>query len=323
MIPRWLAAVFVLNSLCVSAAQAAAPQEQQFKSLDGTPIKAWLFQPEPKPGAQPVSTQAASAQVPGEKRATVVAMHGCGGLYASAGPRKGLLNARHQMAADALTAQGYAVIFPDSLTPRGVSSICAVRGRLRTVAQPERRADALAALQWVRAQPWADPTRVALLGWSHGGSAVLSSTDANQRDVKSIAPFKTAIAFYPGCGEAVRALYRPAAPLHMFLGADDDWTPPGPCVDLATHLQRLAQAGQSLPVQFTLYPGAVHGFDDVGDRPPRERTDVPSRLHPGKGVMVGPNPAAREAAWARVAEVLREALGPVSLSNATNPAPKP
>ncbi len=265
--------------------------EQHFDSADGTSVKAWLFQPDV------AATDA--------KRPTVIALHGCGGLYASSGPRKSQFNARHQMAADLLAGQGYNVLFPDSLTPRGVDSICALRGRLRTVTQAERRADALAALQWVRYQPWADPARVAVLGWSHGGSAVLSSTDANQRDVKAIAPFKTAIAFYPGCAEARKALYRPSAPLQMFLGADDDWTPPGPCVELATHLQN-----EKLPVQFTVFPGAVHGFDDVGDRPVRERADVPSRLHPGKGVMQGPNPAAREAAWARVAEILREAFRP-------------
>ena len=268
---------------------AATPLEADFSSGDGTSIKAWLFQP--------------ADAAPGGKLATVVALHGCGGLYATGGPRRGQLNARHQAAANMLVQQGYAVVFPDSLRPRGVESICAVRARARTVTQTERRSDALATLQWVRAQPWADPERVAVLGWSHGGSAVLSSTDANQSDVKAAKPVTAAIAFYPGCAEAKKALYRPSAPLTLFLGADDDWTPPGPCVELGTHLQN-----EKLPVQFTVFAGAVHGFDDVGDRPVRERADVPSRLHPGKGVMQGPNPAAREAAWARVTEILREVL---------------
>jgi dienelactone hydrolase len=63
-------------------------------------------------------------------------------------------------------------------------------------------------------------------------------------------------------------------------------------------------------VEFTVFPGAVHGFDEPSDAPVRERPDVPSRLHPGRGVLQGAQPDAREAAWERVAVLLREALKP-------------
>ena len=83
-----LACLFSL-SLLVTLSSAAEPQQVSFASLDGTPIKAWVFQP-----------------AVGQPAGTVVALHGCGGLYASAGARQGKLNARHQALAEMLLAQG-------------------------------------------------------------------------------------------------------------------------------------------------------------------------------------------------------------------------
>src|SRR6185369_1876680 len=150
----------------VALAGSACAEEVSFKSLDGTRIKARLFHPAKQP-----------------PRGAVVALHGCGGLYAR--HRKGQLNARHQAAADMLTAEGYAVVFPESLTARGEDEICTQRTGTRLVDQTKRRADALAALSWVASQHWAPAERIALLGWSHGGSAVLAATDASRRDVQA------------------------------------------------------------------------------------------------------------------------------------------
>ncbi len=292
---------------CFAAfSHAAQPVEAIFPSLDGTSLKAWVFVPVEMPGAQwPV----------GLKRGTVIAFHGCGGLYATGGPNKGGLNARHQAMADLLVAEGYNVVFPDSLTPRGEQSICAKPIGSRDITQRERRVDALATLAWVAQQPWADKARIAALGWSHGGSAVLSMTDANnsvvnnfvknQQDTGNLMDklkFKTAIAFYPGCSDSQKNGYRPNTALTLFLGADDDWTPPIPCMALAQHLQSL-----NLPVELTVFEGAVHDFDNpVGSV--RERKDIPSRLHPGRGVMAGANPAAREKAYAQLKVILKDAL---------------
>lgn len=275
-------------------AQAEQPLAATFPSLDGTSLKAWVFIPIEKPGTQhPI----------GLKRGTVIALHGCGGLYAAGEPNKGQLNPRHQAMADLLVAEGYNVVFPDSLTPRGEQSICAKPIGSRDITQRERRADALGTLAWVAQQPWADKERIAALGWSHGGSAVLSVTDSNNNLVKNQQvtdklSFKTAIAFYPGCSDAKKNGYRPNTSLTLFLGADDDWTPPIPCIELAKQLQI-----DKYPVELNVYDGAVHDFDNpVGGV--KERKDVPSRLHPGRGVMAGANPAAREKAYARLKEIL-------------------
>jgi len=275
-------AVLIASLLLVAfSAAAAPPQDVHFNSLDGTALKAWVFQP--------------AAQVP---KGTVIALHGCGGLYVTAGSRKGQLNARHQAMADLLVEQGYAVVFPDSLTPRGVSELCTQKFSARQIDQTQRRADALAALTWVAAQPWAQAQRMALLGWSHGGSAVLAATDVARADVRGL-PLQPAlaIAFYPGCSAALKSGYRMGAPLVLMLGEKDDWTPPGPCLALGT----------AVGAEVNLYPDSYHDFDNPTGQV-RLRTDVPNGVHPGQGVHVGPNPVAREQAYSRLRELLRKAF---------------
>lgn len=284
-------------ALLANFGHAAQPQEVTFASLDSTALKAWVFQP----------AENSIQDIAKPKRGTVVALHGCGGLYATVGERKGLLNARHQAMADMLVVQGYNVVFPDSLTTRGERSLCVQAIGSRKITQRERRADALATLAWVAQQPWADAQRIAVLGWSHGGSAVLSATDGNHPLVKSqqlsnSLRFKTAIAFYPGCSDALEKGYKPNTALIFLLGADDDWTPPLPCAALAKQLQT-----EKYDVELTMYDRAVHGFDNpVGSVV--ERKEIPSRLHHGRGVMNGPNPEAREKANARVREILKAAF---------------
>ena len=280
-----LQSLFALSTLLFALCASAAPEAASFNSLDGTLLKAWVFQPK---DSAPTGT--------------VIALHGCGGLYASSGKRKGQLNGRHQAMADLLVAEGYAVVFPDSLTPRGETELCTQKIGGRKISQTERRADTLAALAWVHAQPWAKRAAggapVALLGWSHGGSAVLAASDATRADVRGQALRPVlAIAFYPGCSASLKANYKPSAPLVLMLGELDDWTPAGPCITL----------GKGVGAEVNVYPGSYHDFDNPFGEV-RLRTDVPDGVNPGRGVHAGPNPAAREQAYARLREVLRNAM---------------
>ncbi|GAB3473575.1 dienelactone hydrolase [Polaromonas eurypsychrophila] len=282
---KGLKALFICGLLATGlpggVAAAAAPQEVSYPSHDGTLIKAWVVLPD--------------GPVP---RGSVVALHGCGGLYASRGARRGQLNARHQAMADMLVGQGYAAVFPDSLSPRGESELCTQKIGSRQIDQTQRRADALGTLAWVAAQPWATSGRIALLGWSHGGSAVLAATDLSRADVRAQLPQPAlAVAFYPGCSAALKSGYRPNARLVLMLGEKDDWTPPGPCVEL----------GKTMGAEVNLYADSYHDFDSpVGEV--RLRLDVPNGVNLGQGVHVGPNPAAREQAYARLRELLAQAF---------------
>jgi dienelactone hydrolase len=288
-----------LLSFCLAWAAACSSYAQEAISLpgpSGIQLKAWHYKPAGEAAPKPV----------------VIALHGCGGLYSTAGERKGQLNARHHAMGQMLQSQGYHVLFPDSFGSRGIESICSEVQRLKNGVQvgvDERRADVLAALSWLRAQPWVDTQRnhIAVLGWSNGAQTLLAATDGGHRFVKAAGqPFKTAIAFYPGCVEANRTGYRPNTQLTMLLGADDDWTLPEPCIKLG---EQLKSKGDDVTVK--VYPGAVHDFDTPLPGI-RTRNDIPSRspARAGQGVQVGQNPAAREDSWALVRDILKKSFAP-------------
>src|SRR6266508_701570 len=172
----------------------------------------------------------------------VVALHGCGGLGAASRE----LSKRHDDWAGRLVRAGYVVLMPDSFAPRGAKSLCGTRDR---VVRPSKRADdARGAAAWLAVQPFVQPGRIGVLGWSNGGSTVLHLVG---RDGVSAA-FTAAVAFYPGCRVLLKkADWTARIPLLIQHGAADDWTPIAPCRELA---------GKSSKVRLIAYPGAFHDF---------------------------------------------------------------
>jgi len=228
----------------------------------------------------------------------LVLMHGCGGPFDG----RGQLAARYTELAARLNAMGIHALVTDSFTPRGEKELCTQRVGSRRVTQLQRRRDALGALQWLAAQPGVDPKRLGLLGWSNGGSTVLSALNRRHPEVAA-APVQPslAVAFYPGCETELARGFEPTAPLLMLLGELDDWTPASPCKALS-HAAQASPA--SAAVQWESYEGAYHGFD--GTAPVRLRLDVPNGANPGQGVHVGAEPAARAAAALRLAQFLQD-----------------
>lgn len=221
---------------------------------------------------------------------TIIALHGCGGLYSSKYP--GQPAARHQQMAELLHEAGYHVLLLDSFTARGIRSICTTRYGERTLTPAIRRQDVQAAMRWLQQQAQVDPHNIGLLGWSNGGTTVLSTLNrAPQSDPSAASLPKAAVAFYPGCQRflSARPAYRLGSPLLILIGANDDWTPAAPCVDLVKQLQ-------PQPAAIEVFPDSYHDFD-APDQPVRLRTDVPNGVHPGAGVTSGSNPAARDVAY--------------------------
>jgi len=245
------------------------------------------------------------AATPGTKAAAtrapaIVLLHGCGGAYG----RKGELSERMQDYSRLLNAEGWHVLVLDSLTPRGERELCTQKIGTRAITMTERRRDALGALQWLAARPDVDASRLALLGWSNGGSTVLASTNLNHAEVKAatLRP-RAAVAFYPGCEADQKRGYAPTAPLLMLTGAADDWTPAAPCDALA----REAQPSSSIaPPKSVSYAGAFHGFD--AKTPVRLRADVPNGVKPGAGVHVGGQAEALAQSRVALLDFLREQL---------------
>ena len=214
----------VLIACLLGAGAARAQQPVQVPSLDRERGAAVML---------PGTWFAAAARGPGAaegRRPAMLLMHGCGGLF----DRQGGLADRYTELAAQLNAMGIHVLVTDSLTPRGEKELCTQRTGQRQVTQLNRRRDALGALAWLAAQPGVDPARLGLLGWSNGGSTVLSSTNLEHDEVaRSAVRPSLAVAFYPGCEAELKRGYRPAAPLLMLLGEADDWTAAAPCKALA------------------------------------------------------------------------------------------
>jgi dienelactone hydrolase len=225
--------------------------------------------------------------------------------------------------ADPWLREGYAVLFADSFRSRGVREICTMHHGQRTVTAATRRLDALSALAYLASRADIAHDRIALVGWSHGGSAVLQAVNTRDRAVAEFfdrpgAPpfFRAAVAFYPGCVTPLKAggRYRPGAPTRIHIGELDDWTPADTCVDLGAALTARRE-----DFVVTTYADSYHAFDSPTGKVVH-RTDVPNGIHPGQGVHVGPNPAARAAANARVRAFLRERLAPLTPAIPRKPA---
>ncbi len=239
----------------------------------------------------------ASAAPGGARIPAVLLLHGCGGAY----DNKGALSTRLREYAAMINAEGWHALVLDSLTPRGISELCTQRTGARAITQPHRRLDSLGALAWMAQRPEVDAARLAMVGWSHGGSAVLAATNERQRDVgKSTFRARAAVSFYPGCTAELNRGHKPVGPVLVLVGERDDWTAAAPCVELS------ARSGGAM--RTVVYPDAFHGFD--GSAAPRVRRDVPNGVNPGQGVTVGANPAAREASQREMLTFLRERLAP-------------
>jgi len=242
---------------------------------------------------------APGAKVPGRAPA-IVLLHGCGGAYG----RKGELSERMQDYSQLLNAEGWHVLVLDSLTPRGERELCTQKIGSRAITMTERRRDALGALQWLAARPDVDASRLALLGWSNGGSTVLASTNLKHAEVKAATLHpRAAVAFYPGCEADQKRGYAPSTPLLMLIGAADDWTPAAPCEALAREAQPSSGIAQPKSVA---YAGAFHGFDSKA--PVRLRADVPNGVKPGAGVHVGGQAEALAQSRTALLAFLREQL---------------
>ena len=183
-----------------------------------------------------------------------------------------------------LAQWGYAALMIDSFRPRGFTEVCN-HGEL---VPPEVQArDAFDAAAYLRTS--LHVTKIGVIGFSHGGWAVLKAVLAGVVRRSDEPPFAAAVAFYPGCDP-------PAAPLEtdtlILIGEADDWTPAARCQRWVA----LARAdGHAL--QIKTYSGALHGFD------------APAMPHDYAGHHVGRDPAAAADATAETKAFLAARLG--------------
>ncbi|MEO1199250.1 MAG: prolyl oligopeptidase family serine peptidase [Pseudomonadota bacterium] len=178
--------------------------------------------------------------------------------------------------AETLNNKGWAALIVDSHTPRGYGGyeiwrlICA--GQL--LMGSERAGDALVALADMRAEPIVDPSRIVLLGASHGGWTIMEllnfedegrlpfNLSAWPEGISPDAPLNGVIGqvlLYPYCGRPNRAFdngWARRSPTLFLLGDKDLIAPPRDCLTVIEHLEE-----RGLPVDIEMFAGVDHGFD--------------------------------------------------------------
>jgi len=223
-----LAALVLLALLTVDAAAQAGPR---------TPL---TFDKETVGGL--LSDKTGRLKLPEGKAPfpAVVILSGCNGVKRAT-----------RVWAHRLTSWGYAALIVDSFTPRGLENVC---HRGRELPGPERAKDALAAAAYLRTRPDIDPTRIGLLGYSHGGWSAITAARQSIVEASRTPPFAAIVAYYPNCPPGAPPL---VSDLLILAGSADDWAPATRCTAL---VERYAGAQAHMPV-LKIYPGAPHSFD--------------------------------------------------------------
>lgn len=247
--PTKLGSILVLLAASMAGtAHAAAPVATTIRNDQGVDLRAWYFAPETSATSYPA----------------VVMLHGCSGVFANSRPNASYSNLQSLFNewGQRLARAGYAALLVDSFTGRGDPQNQCGNGSAGTDEVVDRAYDALAAHRSLSSNAaWRiDPARIAVLGWSQGGSTTLSVLDISTWP----AVFKLGIAFYPGCGlynaygGISTSTYAPYSPLHTLIGTADAFYASGYC---QKRQQRAVSLGSTEFAPLRTYPDARHSFD--------------------------------------------------------------
>jgi dienelactone hydrolase len=228
----------------------------------------------------------------------IVLAHGCDGYYRPNGKTP---SATYHWWGQKFAEEGYLVLLPDSFRPRGRSQVCVNEPDKPTITPGRERArDVQAARAYLAGLPIVKADRIGLMGWSNGGSTVLSAISMGAPAKPETGNFRAAVAFYPGCFFQMKdSTWAPAAPTLILIGLSDDWTPAPLCQSLVDRL-----AGNPIPITMHSYPDTHHAFD-APNLPLRVRTGVNTK---SGTATIGTNPASREDAILRTLAYFQAAL---------------
>lgn len=185
-----------------------------------------------------------------------------------------------------LLENGFATFEVDYLSGRGL--------RRATKEGPADPFDVIGSFSFLTRHPRIDPNRVALLGFSRGGSIVISSR--NHFEVAQDKPRpKAYVGLYPGCERLSITSASPKEPMLIMVGDDDNLSKSSVCEDAARRNRR-----EPNEVQVIVFPGATHAFDD----------DMAGTVNfGGISVTIRPAPELARQAQIKAAEFLKQEFG--------------
>ncbi len=179
--------------------------------------------------------------------AAIILAHGCAGITLTESQwEKQLLD------------WGYATFLIDSFRGRNLTEVCKQPRALYGI---QRIPDAYGAFRILATHPKIDGSKIALMGFSHGGILTLGASTqwAKESYAAGNGPgFRAFIAFYPYCNTTFPELMHTSAPLRIHSGEKDDWTPAEPCRQL---VEKIKSSGSDAGIE--VYPNAYHAFDNV------------------------------------------------------------
>lgn len=237
-----LAALFAMATALASASNAATPD------LNGHVTISW---PEAVEGPAPA----------------IVLLSGCGGVRQVQTDYSAVAN-----------EAGWAAVVVDSFAARGIGRLAARTTVCTALRMPgeERAHDIFAALDMLRADERIEADRLALIGWSHGGWAILDAmaiAQAGEAPNGALAGVRGAFVIYPYCG------FLSVADTHP-LGDDIALTVLNVGRDRVVNAQACrdmvaARQAEGTPITVIEEPELTHAFD-AQDQPwdPRMRFDV-------------------------------------------------
>ena len=205
----------------------------------------------------------------------VVLLHPCSGRLA---PNL------EQADAQRYIALGYAVLAVDSFGARGIVDGCAGGGASVDVVM-----DAYGALMHLAGLPSIDAERIALVGYSYGGSMALSAVAFDGPERLFDRQFRVAVAYSPTCPD--HSAVAVGVPTLILTGAQDEWAPPRFCQRMMAR-----RSGHGASIKLVVYPDAGHAFN----------LPLASRRH--YGYRLEYNEPADRAAWSETVAALRAAL---------------
>ena len=179
----------------------------------------------------------------GAKIPAVILVHGSGGVSAGVDAWQFALN-----------RLGIATFVIDAFSGRGLTTVSTNQSLLGRF---NMTLDTFRAWETLAKHPRIDPERIAVIGYSRGGTAVIYST--LRRFQKQWSPnFKAAatIAMYPSCFDHVDDDEDVVGPIREYHGDIDDYASTKKC---EAWIARLKAAGKD--VTSTEYKGAAHSFD--------------------------------------------------------------